>query len=171
MNLYEQLNKIFPYLVSIRKLEEYISIDIDFPITWKLPKKYIDENKVVEQKTNKQDTRRFSFATEFNEVILNDIFSNINNIIKYNLDREAKENLFENKVLELKMFFDNNELPYLQDLEFRVKKDDLPIISDNKLPIVIENGEERENNRVVSTTARERQNGVGKGKEKISSKS
>ena len=49
MNLYEQISDIFPHLVSIRKLEDYITIDVEFPTTWKLPKKYVDEKMVVEE--------------------------------------------------------------------------------------------------------------------------
>jgi hypothetical protein len=48
MTLYTELNEIFPYLVSIRKLETYISIDVEIPTSWRLPKKYVDEKMVLE---------------------------------------------------------------------------------------------------------------------------
>jgi hypothetical protein len=123
MNLYEQLNKIFPYLLSIRKLEGYVSVDIEFPTTWKLPKKYVDEKMVVEQKSTKSDFRCLSFATQFNEETLDKLFGNLNNIINYNLEREEKESLFEKKVMELKSFFDKAELNDLKSLEFQVKNE------------------------------------------------
>jgi len=123
MNLYEQLNKIFPYLLSIRKLEGYVSIDIEFPNTWKLPKKYIDEKMVVEQKSTKSDFRCLSFATQFNEETLDKLFDNLNNIINYNLEREEKERLFETKVMELKNFFDKAKLTDLKSLEFQIKNE------------------------------------------------
>lgn len=123
MNLYEQLNKIFPYLLSIRKLEGYVSVDIEFPTTWKLPKKYIDEKMVVEQKTAKPDFRCLSFATQFNEETLDKLFDNLNNIINYNLEREEKERLFETKVMELKNFFDKAKLTDLKSLEFQIKNE------------------------------------------------
>ena len=123
MNLYEQLNKIFPYLLSIRKLEGYVSVDIEFPTTWKLPKKFVDEKMVVEQKSTKPDFRCLSFATQFNEETLDKLFSNINNIINYNLEREEKESLFEKKVMELKTFFDKANLSDLKSLEFRIKNE------------------------------------------------
>jgi hypothetical protein len=65
MNLYSELNDIFPYLLSIRKLETYVSVDVELPSTWKLPKKYVDEKMIVEQKSEKVDIRCFSFATSF----------------------------------------------------------------------------------------------------------
>jgi len=123
MNLYEQLNKIFPYLLSIRKLEGYVSVDIEFPTTWKLPKKFVDEKMVVEQKSTKPDFRCLSFATQFNEETLDKLFSNINNIINYNLEREEKESLFEKKVMELKTFFDKANLSDLKSLEFQIKNE------------------------------------------------
>ena len=113
MNLYEQLNEIFPHLISIRKLETYVSIDVELPTTWKLPKKYVDEKMVVEQKSAKPEFRCFSFATSFDEETLD----------KYNKEREEKERLFEEKVKELKSFFDKSNLTDLKSLEFQVSND------------------------------------------------
>jgi hypothetical protein len=121
MNLYEQLSDVFPYLISIRKLETYVSIDVEFPTTWKLPKKYVDEKMVVEQKSSKSEFRCFSFATSFDQTTLDVLFGNLKNIIKYNKEREEKERLFEEKVKELKNVFDKTNLSELKDLEFQVK--------------------------------------------------
>jgi hypothetical protein len=121
MNLYNELINIFPYLVSIRKLENYVSVDIEFPKLWKYPKKYIDEKTIVEQKSNKEDVRFFSFATSFDEEGLNLLFNNINGIVKYNKEREEKENLFEDKIKQLKSFFEQNKLDDLKSLEFNIK--------------------------------------------------
>jgi hypothetical protein len=121
MNLYEDLNDIFPFLISIRKLENYISIDVEFPVSWKLPKKYVDEKAVLEQKTSRQDFRCFSFATNFEEVALTNSFNNLRGIINYNLEREEKERLFEMKVKELKTLFEKASLDELKELAFQVK--------------------------------------------------
>ena len=101
MSLYKEFSSLLPYLQSVRKLENYLSFDVSFPISWKLPKKYVDEKMVVEQKSGKSDFRCLSFATNFNEDTLDKLFANLNNIIGYNLEREEKEKLFERKVLEL----------------------------------------------------------------------
>ena len=51
--MYNEFKDIFNYLVSIRKLKTYLSIDIEFPITWKIPKRFVDEDKIMEnQKKN-----------------------------------------------------------------------------------------------------------------------
>ena len=140
MNLYEQLNKIFPYLLSIRKLEGYVSVDIEFPSTWKLPKKHIDEKMVVEQKNTKPNFRCLSFATQFNEETLDKLFDNLNSIINYNLEREEKEKLFETKVMELKNFFDKAKLTDLKSLEFQIK---------NEFKVTLDDEEHRENIELV----------------------
>jgi hypothetical protein len=141
MNFYEQLDEIFPYLVSIRKLENYISVDVEIPTDWKLPKKYIDEKMVVEQKSSKPNLRFLSFAAAFNQEVLSKLFNNLNNIIYYNLEREAKEKLFQNKVQELKMFFDQKNLDDLKDLEFNIK---------NNFKLDLDEGESGENIELVS---------------------
>ena len=65
--MYTEFKDIFDYLVSVRKLKNYLSIDIEFPLNWKIPKRFVDESKIMEnQKVN--DTKRFfSFVSEFNE--------------------------------------------------------------------------------------------------------
>lgn len=123
MKLYEQLNNIFPYLLSIRKLENYLSIDVEFSTSWKLPKKYVDEKMLLEQKTEKPGIRCFSFAAEFEETNLSTLLENLNGIIKYNLEREEKERLFEQKVMELKTFFDKTNLNELKELQFKLNND------------------------------------------------
>lgn len=139
MNLYEQLNEIFPYLISIRKLETYVSIDVELPTTWKLPKKYVDEKMVVEQKSAKPEFRCFSFATSFDEETLDKLFNNLKNIVKYNKEREEKEKLFEEKVKELKSFFDKSNLTDLKSLEFQVN---------NVLNIELEEDEQEDEDRI-----------------------
>lgn len=120
MNLYKELINIFPYLVSIRKLENYVSIDIEFPKSWKYPKKYVDEKTIIEQKSQKEEFRFFSFATAFDETSLNVLFTNINGIVKYNKEREEKEFLLEEKMKQLRSFFEQNKLDDLKSLEFNI---------------------------------------------------
>ena len=122
MSLFKEFTILFPYLQSVRKLKTYLSFDIEFPDTWKLPKKYVDEKMVVEQKSDKPNTRFFSFATIFQKEPIDVLFYNLKNIIRYNKEREEKERLFEDKVKELKSFFDKSNLDDLKALEFQIKQ-------------------------------------------------
>ena len=79
--MYNEFKDIFNYLVSIRKLKTYLSIDIEFPITWKIPKRFVDEDKIMENQKVNEDKRFFSFVSEFNQINLDKTVQNIKNII------------------------------------------------------------------------------------------
>ncbi len=122
MSLYKEFSTLFPYLQSVRKLKNYLSFDVQFPDTWKLPKKFVEEDKVMEQECSVVGYRLISFVSEITELGVEKNSQNIQNIIKYNLEREEKEKLFENKVQELKDMFDKQNLQSLQTLKFEIKK-------------------------------------------------
>ena len=88
---------------------------------WKIPKKYIIEDKFLNNGTL-EDKLHLSFVCDFEENSLNLIQNNILGIIRYNLEREAKEKLFEDKVNELKTMFDKESLENLKVLHFEFNK-------------------------------------------------
>lgn len=116
--MYTELKDIFLYLVSVRKLKNYISIDIQFPKQWKIPKKYVNEDKIVENEKIDNDYRFFSFVSEFDEKNLNETVGNVKNIISYNKDIEMKERLLKQKIDELKRIFETENIESLQGLKF-----------------------------------------------------
>ena len=63
MSLYSEFSSLLPYLQSVRKIKDYLSFDIHFPISWKLPKKYINEEMVMEQESGADGQRLFSFVS------------------------------------------------------------------------------------------------------------
>lgn len=122
MTIYQELLPLFPYLSSIRKLKTYISFDVTFPKSWSLPKKYVDENSVVENESEDPNYRFFSFVSQFDEESLSKISNNIQNVVKYNLEREEKQKLFHDKVNELKTLFEGQSLDNLKNLVFELEK-------------------------------------------------
>ena len=62
MSLYKEFSILFPYLQSVRKIKTYLTFDVSFPNTWRLPKKYVDEEKVMEQSSKIENHRFFSFV-------------------------------------------------------------------------------------------------------------
>lgn len=118
--MYNELKDIFEYLVSVRKLKTYLSIDIEFPLTWKIPKRFVQEDKILENQRMSESTRFFSFVSEFNEIVLNTTVENIKNIISYNKELELKEKLLKQKIDELKKIFENKNLENLQTLKFEL---------------------------------------------------
>jgi len=123
MSLFKEFEGLFPYLISVRKLKSYLSFDIEFSDKWKLPKKYINEERVMENRTQNTNVRNFSFVSEFDEKAVDEIILSIKNIIKYNKEREEKERLFQNKVDELKKIFEKQNLENLQDLKFEINQE------------------------------------------------
>lgn len=121
MSLYTEFSSLLPYLQSVRKLENYLSFDVSFPTSWKLPKKYVDEEKVMEQTSKIEEHRFFSFVSEISEENMEIISGNLRSIIQYNLELEEKDRLFQNKVNELKAIFEKQNLTNLKDLSFEIK--------------------------------------------------
>jgi hypothetical protein len=122
MSLYSEFSILFPYLKSVRKLEKYLVFDVEFSKVWKLPKKYVNEERVIETKSEDINLRSISFVGEFNEKSVTETIVNIKSIIAYNKEREEKERLFETKVNELKRIFEKSDLNNLQDLKFEIIK-------------------------------------------------
>jgi hypothetical protein len=110
MSIYNEFNELYPYIQSIRKLKTYLSFDMSFPKDWKLPKKYVPQDSVIENKSTDPTMRLISFGVEFNEDTVNTIVDSIKNVIKYNREIEEKELLFGLKVQELKNIFEKQNL-------------------------------------------------------------
>ena len=110
MSMFQEFNILFPYLQSVRKLKNYLSFDIEFPDTWKLPKKFVDEKSVLE-------------------------ITNIKNIIAYNKEREDKDRLFQQKIEELKNIFEKQKLNDLQGLKFEIKLPKIELEDDEEKQI------------------------------------
>jgi len=121
MSLYKEISKLLPHLQSVRKIKDYLSIDVSFPKSWKLPKKFVEEDKIMEQQSPNPEERLISFVTEIDDNIIDNCLKNIENIILYNREREEKERLFDEKVKELKVVFEKQTLKELQDLKFNIK--------------------------------------------------
>ena len=147
MSLYREFSTRLPYIQSVRKLKEYLSFDVSFPNTWKIPKKYVREDRVLEQDGKLPNERMISFVCEISEEDVETTYDNIRSIIKYNLDREEKEKLFHSKVDELKSLFEKQNLTNLKGLQFQIKQS----------KIQLEDDEEIESPRLVSERADEGQ--------------
>lgn len=133
MTLFNNIQNIYPYLISIRKLDNILSIDIVFPEDWKFPSKYLDENKVHNNGKDKSGNILLSFISSFSNSEIQNNMESIESIIKFNREREKKDILFKNKVNELREIFTKNKLKKLETLEFKLnpKNNNGMIIDDN----------------------------------------
>jgi hypothetical protein len=127
-----EIGNILEYLQQIRKLEEYLIFDIEFPNTWKIMKKFVIEDKFVSHGPNEYGTKNlFSFVSEINPDVLKKTHENILGIINYNLEREMKDNLLQMKIDELKNIFNNQPLEQLKNLSFDLKQPRKNILKPN----------------------------------------
>jgi hypothetical protein len=125
MGLYSDIEEIFEYLISVRKLKTYLSFDIELPNTWKIPKRFASEDKVVEIQSKTENRRSFSFVSEFDEGNVDKTVENIKRIISYNKEIELKERLLQQKIQELKQIFEKTDLDNLQSLKFEIIEETL----------------------------------------------
>jgi hypothetical protein len=123
--MYKELKDIFHYLVTVRVLKTYLSIDVEFPVGWKIPKRFVQEDKIMENQKMNNDKRFFSFVSEFDEEALNSTLNSIKSIISYNKEIELKEKLLKQKIDELKKIFESQHLENLQNLKFELLEEKL----------------------------------------------
>lgn len=127
-----EIGNIIEYLQQIRKLEDYLIFDMEFSNTWKILKKFVIEDKFVNQGLNEDGSKLlFSFVSELTPEALKKTLENILGIINYNLEREMKENLLQSKIDELKNIFNNQSLDQLKNLSFDIKTPKKNIIKPN----------------------------------------
>lgn len=121
--MFDYLKKIGPYFSQLRKLEGYLVFDVIFPNTWKLPKRFVQEDKFLNNGETEDGMLSLSFVSDFTEEGVNLIYQNLIGIINFNLEREAKDKLLDEKIKELKSLFDSQKLDNLKDLKFDINQE------------------------------------------------
>jgi hypothetical protein len=122
-----------------------------FPTTWDIVKSVNKGIEVITNESNDVNTKIISFVTSVTEDKVNEVERAIGEVIKVNIEREEKEKLFKDKVMELKSIFSNQKLDNLKNLKFDI--DDISsILNEKEL-----NHEERD---------RSRDNEIGEGETK-----
>lgn len=140
MNFYKEIEPFIEYLHSIRKLENYLSFDMEIPIKWGIPKSVSETSQLVPFDSTNEKNRGLSFVCEIKEIEINNVFVKISKIIKINKEREIKERLFKDYVEKLKNTFEKNNLDKLQNLYFEFNTPQI----ENEIDYV-EDGHEPEN--------------------------
>ena len=121
MKFIEIIKLIFPYLHSVRKIKSYISFDLIFPEKWVFTESLLKDLQYTQNDVD--DKIIVSFVCEPNEENLTNTIDDIKRIIKYNLDKETKEKLFNDKVKELKKIFEKSSLDDLMTLKMDIEKE------------------------------------------------
>jgi len=131
MNFYQNIAPFSDYLFSIRKLKDYLSIDLLFPLKWSMPKSMLETTETVPFNSETNETKGLSFVCPLDEQSISQTLAKINKIIKLNKEKEQKEILFKHTIEELKKTFEKNDLDTLQKLYFDFEiEEDIPNLND-----------------------------------------
>jgi len=139
MTILELLKYLFPYFSGIRKLKQYITIEMVFPKTWEFPNEIISKTQVEQNDKYTGDGYFLIFACELNENFDNTL-EVIFELISFNLEREEKERLLKSKVMELKDLFKNATLTDLKNLSISITKEE-----EDEINSLLEDDDEEEN--------------------------
>jgi len=123
MNFYTEISPFLEYLNSIRKLENYLSFDMKFPVKWGFPKSMLEESQIVPYETGLENTKGLSFVSKIEDSEINATIAKIQKVIKLNKEREIKDKLFKETVDRLKTTFEKTELDKLKKLYFDFESD------------------------------------------------
>lgn len=115
--MFDNIKSLRPYFFSLREIENNVSLDLKLPLNWEFEKittPYRSIKIKVQDKNERHNLLSIvSVATqEGYDVVL----SCAKEIIKVNKEEEEKKRLFEQKVNELKLLFQNQPLDKLKDI-------------------------------------------------------
>ena len=84
MSFYKELEPFIEYIHSIRKLKNYLSIDLKFPTKWSIPKSIVEEGQVVGFESDDANFKGISFVSAIDEKEVAQTLLRIAKIIKLN---------------------------------------------------------------------------------------
>lgn len=140
MSLYTEILKLDGYFTSIRLHEGLLVIDLKLPKKW-LIKEVISkrDNKVQIQLGANDDKQQIvSFFVPFDEPNALVIQEEILAIIKWNKDLEEKDFLLNQKMLELRKMFNENNIDSLRNLDINFNQQVLSL--DEEKPELVSKG-------------------------------
>lgn len=120
MTLYENIQVLEPFFHSIRKHQSYFIVDVKIPSGWSFKENVVSVQETVGFKDNgvKGEFRFLSFYTKQENEDIQTSVNTILEVIRVNQEREEKERLLQEKIIELKRQFETSDLTSLKGLHF-----------------------------------------------------
>jgi hypothetical protein len=132
MSIQEKINSLKPYLLSV-EFGNIPTAKVVLPEGWgKIPHEHIELGAIGEQTHNGSVCVVYS---EHETTTIDDVLNYIGELIRLNLEREEKNQLFHTKVEELNQVFNENTLEKLKTLKFTfldVKKGEFKLNIDHE---------------------------------------
>jgi len=124
MSLYKEIKNFGNYFNSIRIHENLLIVDLILPSNWEDEKilrqtTIKDGENTVQLKVNKRgdNNKSVSFYSIFDENGTSSLVTEIKKVIKWNKDLEEKNRLLEEKIVEMKKIFIENNIDSLRNLK------------------------------------------------------
>lgn len=115
--MFDNIKKLRPYFHSLREIQDNVSLDIKLPLTWKyedVVKPYSSIAIKVQDKNEKFNL--ISLISQSTQNGYDVVFACANEIVTKNKEEEEKQRLFQEKVKELQLLFQNESLEKLKDI-------------------------------------------------------
>lgn len=124
MSLYKEIKNFGNYFNSIRIHENLLIVDLMLPSNWEDEKilrqtTIKDGENTVQLKVSKRgdNSKSVSFYSIFDENGTSSLVTEIKKVIKWNKDLEEKNRLLEEKIIEMKKIFIENNIDSLRNLK------------------------------------------------------
>jgi len=114
--MFDIINSLKPYFFSLREIDATVSLDMKFPLNWKY--EYNDETIQIMSQDKNDKVNLVSFIGPSTKEGYNSVISVALGIIRFNMEQEEKEKLFQQKITELKEIFLREPLEKLKDIKF-----------------------------------------------------
>jgi hypothetical protein len=146
MSFYKEIAPFIEHVRSIRKLKNYLSFDLEFPSKWSIPKSLVEEGQVVAFESEDATKKGISFVSMFDDKNISQTLDKVAKIIKLNKEKEIKEELFKQTIVQLKETFEKTDLDKLKTLyfDFEIEETELEINHESETGEDITVAEQRE---------------------------
>lgn len=146
MSFYKEIAPFIEHVRSIRKLKNYLSFDLEFPSKWSIPKSLVEEGQVVAFESEDATKKGISFVSMFDDKNISQTLAKVAKIIKLNKEKEIKEELFKQTIVQLKETFEKTDLDKLKTLyfDFEIEETELEINHESETGEDITVAEQRE---------------------------
>jgi hypothetical protein len=115
--VFENIKSLRPHFHSLREVQNNVSLDIKLPLTWRyeeITKPYRTITLKVQDKNDKYNL--VSLIANATQEGYDVVFACANEIFKFNVEEEAKQKLFHEKVKELQELFKKESLDRLKEI-------------------------------------------------------
>ena len=115
--MFDNIKNLRPHFHSLREIQDNVSLDIKLPLSWKFDEVVKPYSSIAVKVQDKNE--KFNLISLIAQATQNGydvVFACANEIVNKNKEEEEKQRLFQEKVKELRLLFQNESLEKLKDI-------------------------------------------------------